>query len=669
MRSELCKLAVLIFLLWGQSVSQEIKIEWGNIPKEDLQMKSFPQDTNASALILYESGNSYINMFRYKNIYEYTGRIKIFSAEGYKYATHSIRYYKDLERIDNLEGATYYIDEKGELIKNELKEEDIQEKNLSGKRFERWFTLPLLRPGCVIEFKYTIISDYSGFRDWTYQTNQPVRWSEYQIEFPAISFNYSYIAVHQGTIPFVIKKNETIQKAVRGQYITFGRMRWAVKDAPALREEPYMTTIDDYAQRTYIFRTEIHDASNYAAQAREEWKSFVNGLLDSDSFGEKIDDTRQIRKIASEVTAGFSSSLEKIKALNKWVASNIRWNGNYSYEAWRDQDDVIEKKEGNVADINFILLSLVKAAGIDCEPIVASTRSNGKFINDYPIPYNPNYVIGRVKVDSEYYYLDATDPQRPFELLPTCILNVRGLVIRKDSIEWITITSPKISGTGSTITLKIGEDGTCSGMLEDTYREYAAFFERKKLKSKTDEEIGKDNFNTEKLGISIDSILVENKDSIDLPLTIKAWISSTSFAQQSGDIIYINPHILHRLDENPFKSAKREFPVDYSYGGDETITTNIVIPDGYEIKESIGNRTLSVGANYLRYLQKMEAGDNAVRLINKLEIRKTQLGPEFYQRLREMYGQMVAIESQQLVLERKQPVTTPEAKSKKKGKK
>jgi hypothetical protein len=41
--------------------SQEIPIKWGEIPIADLQMTSFPADSNASAVILCDFGESKLN--------------------------------------------------------------------------------------------------------------------------------------------------------------------------------------------------------------------------------------------------------------------------------------------------------------------------------------------------------------------------------------------------------------------------------------------------------------------------------------------------------------------------------------------------------------------------------------------------------------------------------
>ncbi|MDZ7362991.1 MAG: hypothetical protein ONB46_20065 [candidate division KSB1 bacterium] len=44
-------------VLWAQPES----IKWGEVPRADLEMKVFPDDTNAAAVILGDVGNVYFN--------------------------------------------------------------------------------------------------------------------------------------------------------------------------------------------------------------------------------------------------------------------------------------------------------------------------------------------------------------------------------------------------------------------------------------------------------------------------------------------------------------------------------------------------------------------------------------------------------------------------------
>ena len=305
-------------------------------------------------------------------------------------------------------------------------------------------------------------------------------------------------------------------------------------------------------------------------------------------------------------------------------------------------------------------------------PLYSGTRSNGKIQDLYPILSQFNYVLARVTIGSERYYLDATDPLRPMELLPAKVLNVRGLVIKKEGYEWVSLVSPNRYNTASLALVHLYADGSLSGTIENLNREYASLFVRRDLMDKKDLDIAKESFETEQAGIIIDSVTIEGKDSIQLPLKMKAWISSSSYAQTNGDLMYINPHILQRRNENPFKSRIRKFPIDYSYMRSHTAVVKLAIPDSFIVKESLYNQSFSVGPDLAIYSRRVQIDSNQFQMVVKLEIKATEIKPKFYTELRDFYTHIVAAEAEQLVLARiKKPVipapaVKPEQKTSKK---
>ena len=194
--------------------------------------------------------------------------------------------------------------------------------------------------------------------------------------------------------------------------------RWVVRNLPALRDEPFITTISDYVNKVDVQLAAYSFIGSGVKRVMNEWKSLVNELVESENFLEKIDDTRQISKQAKEITTGLSSAEEKMKAIYNWVANSIVWSGSNKVFAEQDVNDVLETKKGSNAEITFLLLSLLKSVGINGDPVILSTRSNGKIQDLYPILSQFNYVLARACIGSQYYYLDATDPLRPMELLP-----------------------------------------------------------------------------------------------------------------------------------------------------------------------------------------------------------------------------------------------------------
>jgi len=164
-----------LYLVFSQSsFAQDPPIKWGEIPKADLEMKSYLPDTNASALIICDYGESFFND-QLNIVYNRHLRVKILTAKGYEWGTHSVRIYtKDSDqRIKVIEGVTYSLDDKGNVVNTELEKKDVFEEE-DGNYTIYKFTLPALKPGCVIEIRYTIESESLwDMKNWVFQHSEP----------------------------------------------------------------------------------------------------------------------------------------------------------------------------------------------------------------------------------------------------------------------------------------------------------------------------------------------------------------------------------------------------------------------------------------------------------------------------------------------------------------
>jgi hypothetical protein len=653
-----CVTPVFIFFLPVTLFAQDPPIQWGEVPKADLEMKTFPDDSNASAIILCDYGESSFNNSLHI-IFDRTVRIKILTTKGYKHGTFCIPIYsfEDKEEIRNIEGVTYSLDDRGEIEKKELNKDDIIKEEVENEQTQYKFSLPGLKPGCVVEVRYEIESNSPYLmHGWVFQHSEPVRWSEYRIRTPV---SIAYSTVFLGYEPYAVQEILEVNQMFSGlrtvlgsDYVRCRLHRCAVQNLPALRDEPFITTIDDYVNKVDVQLAGYAFVLRAVEHTMNTWTSLVNELVEYKDFLERVDDTRRLRKKAEEITSGWSTPIEKMKALYAWVSNCVVWTGLDCKYSERDVDDVLESKKGSSADIAFLFLSLLKSAGIEGDPVILSTRDNGKIQVIYPIESQFNYVLARVTIGSNYYYLDPTDPLRPAELLPTKVLNTRGLVIKKDSVIWVPLTTKESYSNMSFAAMNLQADGSVRGTFEDAYRKYAGAFIRRSLRNKKEIDIAREQFDADEAGIAIDSVRVEGMDSIDTALKLKAWISSPGYAQSNGDLIYINPHILHRNKENPFKTKIRKFPIDYAYQRSTTSVTSITIPDSFEVKSMPADRSLRVGPNLLLYSRKMQVDSRQVQLMKRLEIRETEIDPKYYAQLKNFYAQMVDAESEQLVLER-----------------
>jgi len=659
---------VLIFV--QPSFAQDPPIKWGEIPKHDLEMKSFPKDPNASVVVLCDYGESSFND-DFDVVFKRHLRVKILTKKGYDWGMFSFQLSKGnvTERISDINGVTYSLDEHGTLVKNELSDKDIYKEDLDNNRKIYRFALPALKQGCVFEVRYKITTNSVYYLpDWRFQRSEPVLWSEYKINVPK-NLNYTFITM--GFEPYTVKELSQVSQSYSGFAASVlgtglnscNQMRWVAQNLPALRDEPYITTLDDYSNRIMVQLSQYTFGGLRVTDVLRTWDALLKEMVESKNFGERIDVTRKVRKLTEEVTSGLSSQESKLSAIYKWVSNSIVWTGENRIFSTKDIDDVIDAKKGSNAETVFIMLSMLKSAGIDGNAVILSTRGNGMVQELYPMGDQFDYVLAKVDVGSRSYFVDATNPNRPMDLLPSKILNVKGLVVKQGSPEWVTITCPKADVLHSYATLGVHNDGYVSASLVDSMIDYGAYLERENLTDKKEIDVIKESFQTETLGLTVDSIHIDGTDSITDPLVYKAWVSSPMYAQGNGEYVYINPQILHRTTTNEFKREDRKFPVDFSFKRSFDYTVTLTAPDSFEIKEPISDKSFAVGSNLVTYKRSVVRNQRTMLMRTQYRVNVITIDPKYYKELKEMFAQIIAAEQEQCVLGRVHttpPLTKPE---------
>ena len=137
---------------------------------------------------------------------------------------------------------------------------------------------------------------------------------------------------------------------------------------------------------------------------------------------------------------------------------------------------------------------------------------------------------------------------------------------------------------------------------------------------------------------------------------LEAVASGSGYAQVAGDRIYYNPVLLDRLISNPFKLKERKYPVDMSYGRDVTCVSTVHIPPDFETAEL--PKDVAMLGKDIAYRRISFAGGDSVLTMTRMTVTASVFRPEIYKKIRDMYDQIVATESEQIVFQRK-PKATP----------
>ncbi|MDX1548050.1 MAG: DUF3857 domain-containing protein, partial [Rhodothermales bacterium] len=248
---------------------------WGEVSDEHLRMTHYAPDSSAAAVILGDYGYAYFEDDG-DLIFERHTRIKILTEGGYGWGDVTIPYYAEdkTQRVRDVDAQTYHLGPDGRTVTTALGRRDVFDEDVDGQWKQLRFTLPALQPGAVIEYRYRIISAHARYLpSWTFQWGEPVLWSEYRADIPEI---YRFVSHYQGALqPGIVEEEPRYRQmhwAMRvpdpsgARRMEMARVsselretahRWVMQAAPALREEPFMTTPEDYRARLHFQLAEI----------------------------------------------------------------------------------------------------------------------------------------------------------------------------------------------------------------------------------------------------------------------------------------------------------------------------------------------------------------------------------------------------------------------------
>lgn len=651
--------------------AQKAPIKFGNVPIEDLKMTVYGKDSSAAAVVLADYGESSLNYNQEKGFmlnFERIRRVKILTKDGLDWANYTIMLYEsgaNEEKLTSLKAVTYNL-ENGKVVETKMKSDAMFREKYDENRNLLKLTWPNVKVGSVLEISYSILSDFIfNFQDWEFQSTIPVVWSEYRARIPEY-FNYDkylqgYLgmdineqtsAVSSVTLNYKERTGDHVSKTdFSNEKIDFqeNRFRWAIKDAPAFKSEPFMTTYHDYISA-------INFELAYTKFPNQPVKNYMGTWNDvsktyDETFSREIKGNDFLKRTVEEITAGLSTPEEKISAIHQHVRSNFSWEGTSGKFLSNTIRKVVDEKKGNAAEINLVMASMLEKAGITVAPVLVSTRDHGFVRETSAVSSQFNYVICMASAGEKRVLLDATEKFLPVGVLPERCLNGRGLVVSSTGHQWVDLAAPSKSRIVVNADLSITPEQTLKGKISFDRSGYYAEKQRKQYHSKGEKEYVKTFLQNHTWDIAKSEFAGAAK--LNEPFKEAHELVIDDQITQAGDMLYLNPFFIWRTEENPFKSEKREYPVDFSSPFDQTYLVKITVPDNYTVEELPVSRAAMLANNSGKLVISVTRMGNTINVTNTFQINRSLFTQEEYPNLREFYNVLVAKQTEQIVLKRK----------------
>lgn len=636
---------ILVSLL-SQELFSQAKLTFGDVKLEELSNKPYKPDPGADAIILSDIGIASLN---YNNGFyvelERDIRIRIVNSNGFDYADIEIPYTSDDELITYR--ASVFNLKDGEKTETKVDKKSFMRENISAQSKMLKFNFPDVHEGSVIEYSYTIrlMGDaLYTFVPWEFQSDIPVAVSSLTVSYPE-PCTYKYVL--SGLTQYIETKSASSESLFFDRQSNVLTKQFTAVNVPAFRDEPVIKSNYEHLTKITFELASINFPGSSYNEVTPTYKTLTTKLLERTDFGTPL--KTDFKKLAVSVTAGETDYLSKLKKVHEYVSNNITWSGVNDYTASASLSRIMNKKRGNSADINMILIAMLRSLGIKADPVIISTRSNGSINELSAMVQQFNYLIANVTVEGESYLVDATDPLRPFDMLPLNCINGSGRQISEYESKFVELKNNEKVVTNYGLNFKIDESGNIEGALEKKYSSYSAFSMRKRLNLEGEEGC-LDLIKARYASMDISDYKIENEKKIYSDLTESFKFSFAGAAQKAGADLILNPFMSLFVMQTPFSSIIRNYPVDYGYPVNETYILKFKIPDGYSLSEKPDDIKYSLGKEEGKFDYSCKVSGNEIIITSQFSIDKTVFPSTVYSSLRDFYMLVIKKQSEVVVL-------------------
>jgi hypothetical protein len=660
---------LLLILFCFNANAQEFKL--GKVSIAELEQKNHPKDTAAVAAILFKTGVTKFEFSQtegFKVMTEVTIRVKIYKKDGYDLANQEVVYYSggsSKESASFYDVATYNL-VGGKIEKTKLKSEGEFDEKINRYWSRKKITLPNVKEGSVLEFKYRIQTNRIGMlKEFDFQTNIPVDFVEYTTYVPEyFIYNTKLKGFITPKIDVVkLQKSITINSKERSEGLvsttTFStdkidyeetKTTYTAQNMPAMKEEAFVNNIDNYTTSILQELSMTKYPNEPTKPYSTDWEAVVKTIYEDNDFGAELNKTGYFEDDLKAVVAGLTTQDEIILATLNYVKSTVKWNEYSGYYCNDGVKKAYKDKTGNVAEINLMLTAMLRTAGLKANPVLVSTRSNG--IALFPNRTAFNYVIAAVETPEGIILLDATSRFSIPNVLPFRDLNWMGRLIRKDGTsDEVDLMPKKASNDFVIMQYAIDVTGKVTGKLRRQRTEHNAMSFRSEIENIKEEDY-LEKLENENSKIEIADYERANEKDVKLPIVETCSFTGTNLCEVIGEKMYINPMLFFAKEHNPFKQEVREYPIDYGFPFMDRYNIIINIPEGYVIetlpKSSQFNMENDIGS--FKFITNSD--EKKIQLSISHQINTPIVSSEYYSMLKEYYQAMIAKETEKIVLKK-----------------
>ena len=665
---------LLTFSLFTSLLAQDY--DFGDVSEEELLEKEHPIYKDADAAILYRSYNTYFTYTTNEGFLvntEVHERIKIYNPDGYKYATKSVSLYeqdsKYKDDLRSLKAYTYNL-ENGNISKDKLSKDGVFKEEQSKYRTLTKFTMPNLKEGCVIEYKYLLKTPFvSNLDEFRFQEQIPINTVSSKFRSPEYyGFNMHQKGLSQISIENEVKSRTIIYKPQNSQSrkivdrvvihdkspktrkLTFSEniINMSGSQIPAIKEELYTNNIDNYSNAIKFELAYINFPGSTYKNYSNSWDDVAKSIFDQPQFGDELKKSNYFNNDLSRLISSQQSEIEKTVAIYEFVKQKMNWNGYVGIATDDGVRSAYKNNVGNITEINLILTAMLREAGLNTNPVLLSTKNHG--IPIFPTRNGFNYVISSVTIDGGLVLLDASKKYGEINLLEEELLNWNGRLITEDGrSKWVNLLPNKQAEQNTMLSVTIDKDLNTNAKVINKLTGHKSYAFKKKYAN-----VAKvsqlEMFENQFKNIQVSNLEVQNLDNLYQPISFNYDVSYSNALDVIDSKIYVTPLLHLGTYENPFVPETRQYPVDFVYPLKTRVIASIKIPDGYTVETIPETLNIAIPKNQGSFQYLVNVSGNNIQVSSQLSISTHIIASNYYKELKAFYDMVINKQLEKIVL-------------------
>jgi Domain of Unknown Function with PDB structure (DUF3857) len=656
-RVSVLSVLVIVVMLW-LSFAKAIPAgdDWLPIAPADIALKDNPASPGAYAMILYR--RSYVDARRAGidgSFDEEYVRIKLFTPEGVKAeANPAIGFRKEDSDITDVRARTIRPD--GSIVDFDGKVyEKIVEKSGESSYLAKTFSLSNVEPSCIVEYKYRqqFKPKFLYNEHWVISGSLFTRDASFSISpyVPSGSFD-----------PTLFFRTTGLPQASLPQRKRDGSYAMDVRNIPGVTEEPLMPPARALEARVDFFYRDRGEPVNetteqYWNRIGKKW----SGELDKFSSKKSVlehelaqtvagGDTPEVKlqKIYARVQKVRDLSYEPAKTTAEKKAEEIKRDENV--------EDVLKRNYASGRQLNWLFISLARAAGFEAAEVYVVPRNSGVFS---PAGQNSAALTTDLvwaRADGKEYWLDPAALYYPFALIPWYETESKGIRATNQGGEFVT--TPTATSVDATVVraadLELKADGTAAGKLHIEFGGVSGAARRTSLH--WDDEQGRRKVLQNEIqrtlpsGSTFEIANLGNWDHSAAALRVEGNVTVPDFGSLVGHRILIPIALFRTSYQVTFNPEHRVNAIRFSYRQEQRDDIKIHGPAGFTFATLPSRKEINPGTS-MSYEISATGQEDAVEIKRKFTLNDISFPVDSYDALRSFLGNMKSNDAVQLVLE------------------